>query len=60
MNAPFSAEEAAHVLGTLATIVFAIGGIALMLTGPSKYAKRALLLGVVLACMAGSAGSIFA
>jgi len=59
-SAPFSAADAASVLGSLAAIFMALGGLGLMVTGPSRYAKRALLLGVVLAVMAGSAGSIFA
>lgn len=60
VSAPFTAAEASSVVSSLAVIFFAFGGIALMLSGPSKYAKRALILGVVLACMAGSAGAIFA
>lgn len=57
--APFTAAQAASVLGSLAAIFIAVGGIALMFAGPRRYVKRALLLGVVLAVMAGSAGSIF-
>lgn len=60
ISAPFSAAEAASVLGCLAAIFIALGGIALMVAGPKRYAGRALLLGVVLAVMAGCAGSIFA
>ena len=60
VSAPFSAAEAASVLGSLAAIFIALGGLAVMVAGPNRYAKRALLLGVVLAVMAGSAWSIFA
>lgn len=60
VSAPFSAAEASGVLGSLAAICIALGGLALMVSGPNRYAKRALLLGVVLAIMAGSAGTIFA
>jgi ABC-type bacteriocin/lantibiotic exporter with double-glycine peptidase domain len=60
VSAPFNAAEASTVVNTLAVIFFAFSGIALMLSGPSKYAKRSLILGVLLACMAGIAGAIFA
>ena len=59
MNAPFSAEEAAHVLGTLAAIAIAFGGIGLMIVGPGRFVRRALLIGVALAIMSGGAAAIF-
>lgn len=60
MNAPFSAEEAAHVLGTLAAVAIAFGGIGLMIAGPGRFVRRALLLGLACAVMASGAASIFA
>jgi hypothetical protein len=57
--APFSGTEAARVLSALAAIFFALGGLAWMVAGPRRYARRALLVGLILAGMAGAAGQVF-
>ena len=59
MTAPFSGREVAGVIGALSSLVFVLGGIALILAGPCRFASRALLLGLTLAIMAGTTGEFF-
>lgn len=58
--APFSAADIRSVLAPLAAIMIAVGGLSMVVVGPHRYTRRALMLGIVLACMSGCAARVFA